>query len=205
MLGLIGSDGSARGSLCQIQGDGDRGGRIPGLVCNRRAGTNSTPSDEAAALEVYAGMEYQGERHANQRARAVYLLGWMKPGEQSRRKRSEKLSKTSVPRSADVWRSRWGAGGPVGRVTLLEDRLRREPDEKVLDKIVQALRPGRCAGDAAAPGGLPEARTAGGNAPAHPQRYGRDPLASRGIVPAQEEATCCQNYPTHRNRTQDGI
>jgi hypothetical protein len=98
------------------------------------------PTTEQTALTVYNDPPYQGDELADHRARAIYLLGWMKPSEAAQeavRKALEDLSPEIRRRAAQSlgrWRLNWSR-------TLLEERLRSEHDEKVLDKIVQALGP----------------------------------------------------------------
>lgn len=138
MLGLIGQD-AAREALCAKFRETETNEFLAWCVTDA-LGQIQHPATEQAALEVYGSAAYQDDAHIDQRARAIYLLGWMKPSEPALvvvRKALEDLSPEIRRRAAQSlgrWRVNWSR-------TLLEERLRREHDEKVIDKIVQALGP----------------------------------------------------------------
>lgn len=137
-LGFIGSDQARDALLAEFRRADLKEFRA--WCVTDALGQTPHPATEQAALEVLHDAAYQGDEHVHQRARAVYLLGWMQPSPAARdaltkalREGSPQLSRRAA-QSLGRWQASWSR-------ELLEEQLKREQDEKVIDKIVQALGP----------------------------------------------------------------
>lgn len=138
MLGLIGSDRARDALLAEFTKADLKEFRA--WCVTDALGQIQHPATEQAALAISSDAAYQDDAHVPQRARAIYLLGWMQPGQGARDAVAKALTdplpevRRRAAQSLGRWQASW-AREP------LEEQLKREQDEKVIDKIVQALGP----------------------------------------------------------------
>jgi HEAT repeat protein len=138
MLGFIGSDRSRNALLVEFMKPDLK--EFHAWCVTDALGQQPHEATRQIALEVFDGAAYQGDEQVQQRARAIYLLGWMQPSPDARDAVTRALSnpRPEVRRRAAQSLGRWQANWSR---ELLEEQLRREQDQKVIDKIVQALGP----------------------------------------------------------------